>query len=148
MTRVLWIAIVGIALALVASSGGALARPAHHHRYARRHSRLDAGPMLATRHGRIAGNRRTHVYYRTASRLRAPRNRVYLWTIARPRAAGYRPAPRGAIPINPRLTWRAGRNLPSLGTRHVPRPPKEMLKPLAPPAEQQPLVTPTNPMPN
>src|SRR5207245_11490816 len=76
MTRVLWIAIVGIALALLASSASAIARPGQHHRYAPRRSRLDAGPMMATRHGRIAGNRRTHVYYRTASRLRAPRNPV------------------------------------------------------------------------
>ena len=48
MTRVLWIAIIG----------SALARPGQHNQDGRRHSRLDAGPMLATRHGRIAGTRR------------------------------------------------------------------------------------------
>jgi metal binding Ada-like protein len=143
MRHAMQIAVVAIALAL-AGSGGALARPVHHHPYSYRQSRVQS-------YGRIVGNRRTHVYFlaQTPSRLPAPQNRIYFGTPDEARAAGYRPAPRKAIPINPRLTWQGTRSLPSIGKQHVPPPPpKDMQKPVAPPADQQPPVTPTNPMPN
>jgi hypothetical protein len=149
MRHALQIAIVGIALTLAGNSS-ALARPVHHHRYTHRPSRVEASRGVQA-HGRIVGNRQTRVYYlaQAPSRLPAPQNRIYFGTPDEARAAGYRPAAPKAIPVDPRLTWKGTRSLPSIGKQHVPPPPpKDMRKPVAPPADQQPLVTPTNPMPN
>lgn len=151
MKHPLQMTIIGIALALAGSSGSALAQPAHHYQYNRRPSRAYASRVVQN-HGRIVGNRRTRLYYmaQNPNRLPARPNRIYFGTAAEARASGCRPAPGNAIPINPQLTWRqAKRHLPSIGTHHVPPPPpQEMQKPLAPPAGQQPAVTPTQPMPN
>jgi metal binding Ada-like protein len=146
----LQITIVGIVLALIGSSGSAFARPAHQHRYGPGNPRVNSSRRVRS-HQRIVGNWRTRVHYlsQMPSRLPAPQNRVYFRTPAEARAAGYRPAPRNAIPVSPQLTWQGAQSLPSIGKHHVPPPPpKDMQRPVAPPADQQPPVTPTDPMPN
>src|SRR5207247_10022683 len=93
----------------------------------------------ARRHASIVGNRRTRVYYiqSTRSGLPAQRDRVYFATAADARAAGYQPARSGTVPIDPRLTWRGGRDLPSLGKRRESAPPpRSIQKPAAPPEAQ------------
>ncbi len=143
MRKRMWINVLGIALALAGSSASAPARAAQHHR------RISSGHTVR-RHGGIIGNRRSRVYYlrRTGSGLPARANRVYFGSVADARAAGYQRARQAVIPIDPRLTWRNARGLPSLGKHHEPPPPKWMRKPTVPPGAEQPEVTPTQPMPN
>jgi hypothetical protein len=167
MRNRMWISLIGIILALGAGSQSASARWGHH-RYRhvrtvytiRRH--VSNRPVYVVRrpiwrrnawrrHAWIMGNRQTHVYYvqRVSNSRPSRANRIYFSSAADARAAGYQPAGRGVVPIDPRLTWQNGRSLPSLGKhREPPPPPKWIQKPASPPTEQQPKVTPTEPMPN
>lgn len=145
MRKTSCISLIGIVCAL---AGSAVSAPAQAAPHARHHNAASAA--RARRHARILANRRTRVYYlrRTYAGMPARRDRIYFATIADARAAGYQPARRDTVPIDPRLTWRNGRSLPSLGTRREPTTPRGIQKPAAPPNAQQPHVTPTQPMPN
>ena len=140
-----WINLIGITFALAATAGSTIAQPGP-----RTRDHYTASAARVRRHKRILANRQTRVYYVRRTRgLPARRDRVYFATIADARAAGYQPARRDTVPIDPRLTWRSRRDLPSLGTHREPNPPpKSIQKPTAPPRTQQPHVTPTQPMPN
>jgi hypothetical protein len=151
MRHTRWITIAGIAFALAGMSRPACARRASHYLQMRHHVHASAG-HVGWRHSRIVGNRRTHFYRVLAYRSQWPpsRDRIYFQTVAQARAAGYRQAAQGPIPVPAPLTWRGTRHqLPSLGKHRVaPQSPHDMEKPVAPPREEQPPVTPTNPMPN
>ena len=163
-----WINVIGIIVALAGSTGSVSARRAYHHWHRHVHSvyvvrrpiyprsvyavRQPVGRRHAwRRHAWIMGDRQTHVYYvqRVSSDLPSRANRIYFPSASDARAAGYQPVRRDVVPVDPRLTWQNGRNLPSLGKRHEPPPPPKWIqKPAAPPDAQQPNVTPTEPMPN